>query len=98
MLRGIMKHGLASARNAGARTHAKVKPQEVAAVRRWLRRVDVCLEFGISLRTLGKWQRSHLVPFREVKRLILFERSEAVVALNRFRVAAIGEKRGGETP
>jgi hypothetical protein len=90
-----MRNVKSPTRNASADTNANVEQQNAARERRWLRRRDVVAEFGISARTVGNWTARRLVPYRKIGRVILFERSEIVSALDRYRVSAIGEQTGG---
>ncbi len=58
----------------------------------YLRRASAARYCGISLRTLGEFQRRRILPYvRLGRRCILFKREDLDRALERFRVASIGE-------
>jgi excisionase family DNA binding protein len=58
----------------------------------YFRRASAARYCGISLRTLGEFQRRRILPYvRLGRRCILFKREDLDRALERFRVAAIGE-------
>jgi excisionase family DNA binding protein len=59
----------------------------------YLRPQDVLEMLPVSRRTLSNWQRRRVIPFYRVGRIILFKRCDIEEALERFRVAAIGEPR-----
>ena len=42
----------------------------------WLRANEACAYFRISRRTLSRWQKSGLVTFARVGRMILFKRAD----------------------
>lgn len=49
---------------------------------------------GVGTRTLERWMVGHVVPFRRIGRVILFDPAEVDHALaTRWRVAAVGETR-----
>ena len=58
----------------------------------YMRREETASFLGISLRTLGSWQRRRLIPFHKVsRRVCLFKVSDLEAALARFRTTAVGE-------
>ena len=57
----------------------------------YLRPRDALEMLPVSRRTLSNWQRRRVIPFYRVGRIILFKRCDIEEALERFRVAAIGE-------
>jgi len=58
----------------------------------YFRRAGAARYCGVSLRTLGEFQRRRIVPFVRIsRRCVLFKREDLDRALERFRVAAIGE-------
>ena len=58
----------------------------------YLRRAEAARYCGVSLRTIGEFQRKRILPFLRIgRRCILFKRDDLDKALARFRVAAIGE-------
>ena len=46
---------------------------------------------GVSRRCLSNWQRKRVIPFRRVGRTVLFSVADITAALDKFRVAAVGE-------
>ena len=63
----------------------------VGVPRLYLRPDEAAPAIGVSKRTLSEWQATRVVPFRRVGRTILFYVPEVLEALNRYRVAPIGE-------
>jgi hypothetical protein len=61
----------------------------------YLRPDDVLEILPVSRRTLSTWQRSRVVPFFKIGRIVFFKREDIEAALDRYRVAAIGEQVGG---
>ena len=59
----------------------------------YLRPRDVLEILPVSRRTLSNWQRRRLIPFYRVGRTVLFKCADIETALERYRVAAIGECR-----
>ncbi len=58
----------------------------------YLRRAAAAKYCGISPRFLGDLQRRHVLPYIRIgKRCVLFRREDLDRALDRYRVAAIGE-------
>jgi hypothetical protein len=47
----------------------------------------------ISRRTLSDWQKRKIVPWYKVRRCVLFKISDLEAALDRYRVAPVGEPR-----
>ncbi len=57
-------------------------------------RPDQAIEvLPISRRCLSNWQRRGVIPFYRIGRTVMFKRQDIEVALERFRVAAVGEPR-----
>jgi excisionase family DNA binding protein len=48
---------------------------------------------GVSKRTLSAWQSARLIPFRRVGRTVLFAIADIQCAIDRYRVASVGEPR-----
>ena len=48
---------------------------------------------GISRRTLSAWQSARVIGFRRVGRTILFSITDIQTAIDRYRIAPIGEPR-----
>jgi excisionase family DNA binding protein len=57
----------------------------------YLRPNDAVKVLPISRRTLSNWQRRRLLPFYKIGRAVMFKRADLEHALDRFRVAAVGE-------
>ena len=58
---------------------------------RYMRKAQAAQFLGISVRTLTDWQRARIIPFRKIRRAVLFDPHELEQAVGRFRVAAVGE-------
>jgi excisionase family DNA binding protein len=84
-------NALAAKSNPPAAKVETVSPATVAAA--YLRAADVIQLLPISRRTLGNWTRKRVLPFHRVGKVILFRRADVEQALERFRVAAVGERR-----
>jgi DNA-binding transcriptional MerR regulator len=57
-----------------------------------IRRQPMAKRLDISLRTLSEWERKKIIPCRKIgKRCVLFNPAEVFRALNKYRVASIGE-------
>jgi len=55
-------------------------------------RPDQAIEvLPISRRCLSNWQRRRVIPFYRIGRTVMFKRADIESALERFRVAAVGE-------
>ena len=76
---------------AAERTRNDNTQHQNTCSRQYLRRKHVLAEYPISGRTLTKWQQRHIVPFHKIGKTVLFRRDEIEAALNRYRIAAIGE-------
>jgi excisionase family DNA binding protein len=48
---------------------------------------------GVSKRTLSAWQSARLIPFRRVGRTVLFAIADIQGAIDRYRIASVGEPR-----
>ena len=60
----------------------------------YMRRQEAADYLRVTTRTLANWQTEGIVPFIKVKRrVVLFRRQDLDAALQRFRVAAVGESR-----
>ena len=64
-----------------------------ALPRLYLRPDEAARVIGVSRRTLSAWQPSRVVGFRRVGRTILFSVADIQAALDRYRVAPVGEPR-----
>lgn len=57
-----------------------------------IRRQPMAKRLDISVRTLSEWERKRIIPCRKIgKRCVLFNPAEVIEALNRYRIAAVGE-------
>jgi excisionase family DNA binding protein len=57
----------------------------------YLRPTEATKLLPVSRRTLSNWQRRHVIPFYKIGRTVVFKRGDIESALERFRVAAVGE-------
>jgi len=57
----------------------------------YLRPAEAMKLLPVSRRTLSNWQRRHVIPFYRIGRTVMFKRADIEAALERFRVAAVGE-------
>ena len=58
---------------------------------KYLRRKAAAEYTNISPRTLSIWMARRIIPFRKIGRTVLFDPAELDAALNKFRVAAVGD-------
>jgi len=63
----------------------------LARTRLYLRPNETAETIGVSRRCLSNWQRNHVIPFRRVGRTVLFSVADIQQALDKFRIAAVGE-------
>ena len=61
--------------------------------RLYVRPDEAAQMIGVSRRTLSAWQSARVIPFKRVKRTVLFAVADIQPALDRFTVTAIGEPR-----
>ena len=61
--------------------------------RLYLRPDEAARVIGVSRRTLSAWQATRVIGFRRVGRTILFSIADIQAALDRYRIAPIGEPR-----
>jgi excisionase family DNA binding protein len=59
--------------------------------RLYLRPDEAALVIGVSRRTLSAWQSARVIGFRRVGRTILFSIADIQSAIDRYRIAPIGE-------
>ena len=59
--------------------------------RLYLRPDEAARAIGVSRRTLSAWQSARVIGFRRVGRTILFSIADIQIAIDRYRVAPIGE-------
>lgn len=58
---------------------------------KYLRRRAAAEYTNISPRTLSNWMARRIIPFRKIGRTVLFDPAELDAALNKFRIAAVGD-------
>lgn len=59
--------------------------------RLYLRPDEAARAIGVSRRTLSAWQSARVIGFRRVGRTILFSVADIQTAIDRYRIAPIGE-------
>jgi excisionase family DNA binding protein len=59
--------------------------------RLYLRPDEAAQAIGVSRRTLSAWQSARVIGFRRVGRTILFSVADIQSAIDRYRIAPIGE-------
>ncbi len=59
--------------------------------RLYLRPDEAARAIGVSRRTLSAWQSARVIGFRRVGRTILFSIADIHTAIDRYRIAPIGE-------
>jgi excisionase family DNA binding protein len=59
--------------------------------RLYLRPDEAARAIGVSRRTLSAWQSARVIGFRRVGRTMLFSVADIQTALERYRIAPIGE-------
>ena len=66
--------------------------KETAALPRlYLRPDEAARVIGISRRTLSEWQSSRVIGFRRIGRTVLFSVADIQTAIDRYRIAPVGE-------
>jgi excisionase family DNA binding protein len=63
----------------------------VEAASPYLRPAEAVRLLPVSRRTLSNWQRRRVIPFYRIGRTVMFKRADIEAALERFRIAAVGE-------
>jgi excisionase family DNA binding protein len=66
--------------------------------RLYLRPDEAAHVIGVSRRTLSAWQSARVIGFRRVGRTILFSVADIQTAIDRYRIAPIGELRPRRQP
>ena len=66
--------------------------------RLYLRPDEAARAIGVSRRTLSAWQSARVIGFRRVGRTVLFSVADIQAALERFRIAPVGEPRPRRRP
>ena len=59
--------------------------------RLYLRPDEAARAIGVSRRTLSAWQSARVIGFRRVGRTVLFSIADIQAAIDRYRIAPIGE-------
>jgi excisionase family DNA binding protein len=59
--------------------------------RLYLRPDEAARAIGVSRRTLSAWQSARVISFRRIGRTVLFSVADIQSAIDRFRIAAVGE-------
>ena len=67
------------------------KDTGAALPRLYLRPDEAARVIGISRRTLSEWQSSRVIGFRRIGRTILFSVADIQTAIDRYRIAPVGE-------
>ncbi|MGO9246812.1 MAG: helix-turn-helix domain-containing protein [Verrucomicrobiia bacterium] len=60
-------------------------------LRLYLRPDEAARVIGVSRRTLSTWQSARVIGFRRVGRTILFSVADIQTAIDRYRIAPVGE-------
>ena len=66
---------------------------EASVPRLYLRPDEAARAIGVSRRTLSAWQSARVIGFRRVGRTVLFSVADIQAAVDRYRIAPIGEPR-----
>jgi excisionase family DNA binding protein len=61
--------------------------------RLYLRPDEAARAIGISRRTLSAWQSARVIGFRRVGRTVLFSIADIQAAIDRYRIAPVGESK-----
>ena len=64
---------------------------EASVPRLYLRPDEAARAIGVSRRTLSAWQSARVIGFRRVGRTVLFSVADIQAAVDRYRIAPIGE-------
>jgi excisionase family DNA binding protein len=59
--------------------------------RLYLRPDEAARVIGVSRRTLSAWQSARVIGFRRVGRTVLFSIADIQAAIDRYRIAPVGE-------
>jgi excisionase family DNA binding protein len=62
-----------------------------ALPRLYLRPDEAARVIGVSRRTLSAWQSARVIGFRRVGRTVLFSIADIQTAIDRYRIAPVGE-------
>jgi len=75
----------------GLTTIGDNKDAAASLPRLYLRPDEAARVIGVSRRTLASWQATRVIGFRRVGRTILFPVTDIQAALDRYRIAPLGE-------
>jgi excisionase family DNA binding protein len=67
------------------------KDTVASLVRLYLRPDEAAQAIGVSRRTLSAWQSARIIGYRRVGRTVLFSVADIQAAIDRYRIAPIGE-------
>jgi excisionase family DNA binding protein len=67
------------------------KGVEAPLLRLYLRPDEAARAIGVSRRTLSAWQSARVIGFRRVGRTVLFSVADIQTAIDRYRIAPVGE-------
>ena len=67
------------------------KDAAAALPRLYLRPDEAARAIGVSRRTLSAWQSARVIGFRRVGRTVLFSIADIQTAIDRYRIAPVGE-------
>jgi excisionase family DNA binding protein len=74
------------------------KDTGAALPRLYLRPDEAARVIGISRRTLSEWQSSRVIGFRRIGRTVLFSIADIQRAIDRYRIAPVGEPKQRQQP
>jgi len=66
--------------------------------RLYLRPDEAARVIGISRRTLSEWQSARVIGFRRIGRTVLFSVADIQTAIDRYRIAPVGEPKPRRQP
>ena len=75
----------------GLTTIGDNKDAATSLTRLYLRPDEAARVIGVSRRTLSAWQSARVIGFRRVGRTVLFSVADIQAAIDRYRIAPIGE-------
>jgi excisionase family DNA binding protein len=89
-----MKQGLESRAGGAAEKSAAANAGAGEAASKFYLRPDEAAQFlGVSKRTLSNLQKARAIPFSKLNRVVVFKTSDIIAAVEKFRVAPVGEPR-----
>ena len=69
------------------------KDSAASLPRLYLRPDEAARVIGVSRRTLSAWQSARVIGFRRIGRTVLFSVADIQAAIDRYRIAPVGEAR-----